>query len=270
MATKKEIIEYIFKKCEENNNFIFDNNFVKDVLKKLNSSTNPYDITKLDNTDKYPEYVKNKNYALIHLGNGKHQFIKVLDKLYPEFEEIKENEKINFLYRPSLLKDFSISESSILLTAFNHRIIHDFLYSDIVSNPKIYISERKRGINFEYFINNIKLKFHNLQIEIDLTTEYNGCITVFEAKNVNRNWIKNFNIYQLYNPYRYYYDLKQSNTLAIKNITACYLLRKKIENTSIIRLYLYTFKNPLDITTLKLIKKREYILKKRELNGICQ
>ena len=44
MATKKEIIEYIFKECEKNGNYVFNNNYVKNVLQKLNSSTNPYDI----------------------------------------------------------------------------------------------------------------------------------------------------------------------------------------------------------------------------------
>jgi len=103
MATKKEIIEYIFKECEKNGNYVFNNNYVKNVLQKLNSSTNPYDITKLDSKDKYPEYVKNKNFALIHLGSGKHKFIKVLDKLYPKFDTIKKEEVINFLYRPRML-----------------------------------------------------------------------------------------------------------------------------------------------------------------------
>ena len=142
------------------------------------------------------------------------------------------------------------------------------MYSDIVANPKIYISERKRGINFEYFIGKEKLKFENLQIEIDLTVEYNGYVTVFEAKNVSKNWLEDFNIYQIYNPFRYYYELKLNNQLDIKNITAGYLLRKKEKEYSIIRLYLYTFENYKDITSLKLLKKREYILKRRKIDTI--
>ena len=266
--TKKEIIELIYNKCKEKNNFEFDNEFVKKILFEVGSKTNPYDITKLDNTLKYPEILKKDNMALVHLGNGKHKFIPFFDKLYLLFENIEENEKIEFLYRPSILNDFAISESSILSTAFNHRIIHDFLYSDIVANPKIYISERKRGLSFEYFIKNEKFEFNNLQIEIDLTIEYNGYVTVFEAKNVNRRWLKDFNIFQLYNPFRYYYELKLKNKLDIKDITACYLIRKKEGNYSIIRLYLYTFENYKDITSLKLIKKREYILRRREVDTI--
>jgi len=266
--TKKEIIELIYKRCKKQKNLEFNNDFVKNILIEVNSSTNPYDITKLDNSSKYPEILKKDNMALIHIGSGKHKFVPYFDKLYPKFKDIEENEIIDFLYRPSILNDFSVSESSILSTAFNHRVIHDFLYSDIVANPKIYISERKRGLNFEYFIEKEKLKFENLQIEIDLTIEYNGYVTVFEAKNVTKNWLNDFNIYQIYNPFRYYYELKLKNKLDIKDITAGYLLRKKEKDYSIIRLYLYTFENYLDLTTLKLIKKREYRLKRREVDTI--
>jgi hypothetical protein len=50
----------------------------------------------------------------------------------------------------------------------------------------------------------------------------------------------------------------------IKKLTACYLVRQKIKLDSNVRLYNYTFENPLDITTIKLLKKREYRLKKKE------
>jgi len=265
--TKKDIIEIIYKRCGLNKEF--DNEFIKDILKEFNSKTNPYDITKLDDKSKYPKLLIDENIAITHIGNGKHKFIPYLDKIYPTFEKINKDEKINFLYRPSILNDFSISESSILSTAFNHRIINDFLYSDIVANPKLYISERKRGLSFEYFIDKEKFSFDNLQIEIDFTIEYNKIVTIFEAKNCTKDWIKDFNVFQVYNPFRYYYELKQKNKLDINKIYACYLLRKKEKDNSIIRLYLYTFENPLNITSLKLVKKREYILNKRVFDGVC-
>jgi hypothetical protein len=266
---KKYIIECIYNKCKEKGNFEFDNTLVKQVLEELNSKTNPYDMTKFDDITKYPQTFIDKNIALIHIGSGRHKFIEVLDKLYPKFEDIRREEKIDFLYRPSILNEVSISESAILSTAYNHRIIHDFLYSDIVSNPKIYMSERKRGINFEYFIGNEKLKFNNLQIEIDLTLENNGCVTVFEAKNSSKKWIETFNIYQIYNPFRYYYELELTKKLGIKKINCCYLIRKKESDRSVIRLYLYEFLNHKDVTTLKLLKKREYSLIRREFDRVC-
>jgi len=263
--TKKDIITEIFKICKDRNYLVFNNDEVKAVLIKLGSSTNPYDMTKLDSLSKFPPVLLENDYFISHLGNGKHQFIKGINKVFHKFEDIKKEEIINWVYRPSILNDFSQSESSILSTAYNHRMLHDFLYLDIVSNPKVYNSERKQGISFDYNIGDIKTSVEKLQIEIDLTTEYNGYVTVFEGKNTTTEWLENFNVYQLYNPFRYYYNLSKEEKLNIKNITACYLIRQKQENGSILRLYNYTFTNPLDITSIKLLKKREYKLEKRNL-----
>lgn len=265
---KKQIIAEIFNLCKSTNNFTFDNNIVKEILIKNKSETNPYDITKLDSTEKFPDVLLEEDYFIVHLGNGVHKFVKGIDKIFHKFETIEENEKIKWPYRPSILNDFSVSESSVLSLCFNHRIIHDFLYNDIVANPKVYNSERKRGVSFKYFIGSLEMYFENLQLEIDLTTENNGFVTVFEGKNTKNeiSWIENFNIFQLYNPYRYYYELKENQKLDIKKITACYLVRQKNKNGSIIRLFNYSFENPLDVTSIKILKKNEYILEKRFFN----
>ena len=215
-----------------------------------------------------PDNIVKQNYFIAHLGGGKHKFIKGISKIYHSFEEIDDKEIVEWQYRPSILNDFSISESGILSLVNNHRIIHDFLYQDYVGIvPKMYNSERKRGISFDYFIDKEKLSFKNLQIEIDMTLEYDGYITVCEGKNASSKWLQIFNIYQIYNPFRYYYDLKQNNKLNIRKLTACYLVRRKNKENSIVRLYNYTFANPLDIASVKLIKKREYHLKRKELEN---
>ena len=46
--SKKQIIEKLFKICVERNNFVFNNDLVKAAVKKLGSSANPYDMTKID------------------------------------------------------------------------------------------------------------------------------------------------------------------------------------------------------------------------------
>jgi hypothetical protein len=205
-----------------------------------------------------------EGYTIVHLGDGKHKFLKCLDALYHNFETIDDKEIVEWPYRPSILNDFSISESSILSLANNHRIMHDFLYQDFSAAPKMYNSERKNSISFEYYIGNEKIKVENLQIEIDLTLELNGYVTVFEGKNTHPNsWLKNFNVLQLYNPFRYYYNLQQENRLSIKRISACYLVRQKRDKNSNVRIYNYIFTDPLNIASIKLLKKREYRLNKR-------
>ena len=259
--TKKEIVAELFKECERKGNFIFNNDLVKEVLVLNGSSTNPYDMTKLDDTSKFPDVLLENDYCLIHLGGGRHQFIKGIEKIFHNFEEITNEEVIDFPYSPSILNDYSTSESNILSVTLNHKLMHDFLYEKKQGTPKEYISERKNKVTFSYNIGDIKVNLEGLQIEIDLTTELNGVVTIYEAKNSPKNkWIENFNIHQIYNPFRYYYELKIMNQLKIEEINACYLVRMKTEGTSHIRLYNYTFANPEDITSLKLLKKREYKL----------
>jgi hypothetical protein len=269
--TKKDVIEKIFILCTTKNDFIFDNNTVKKVLQENGggsvSRKNPYDMTKIDELSKLPDKLIKEGYAIIHLGGGKHKFIKPVDKIYHSFENIDDNEIIEWPYRPSILNDYSASEASILSLANNHRILHDFLYQDFSAAPKMYNSERKRVGGFDYFIGAEKLQSRDLQIEIDLTIEHNGYVTVFEGKNARPNkWIENFNVYQLYNPFRYYHELRQSDRLAIKRLSACYLVKQNNNNEDTnIRLYNYTFENPLDMATIKIMKKKEYRLKKRRL-----
>jgi hypothetical protein len=184
--------------------------------------------------------------------------------IYHKFEPIEDNEIVDWPYRPGILDDFSFSESSILSLVNNHRIIHDFLYQDFSAAPKMYNSERKNSINFEYYTGERKITVEGLQIEIDLTLEFNGHVTVFEGKNTPpASWLENCNILQLYNPFRYYYNLRQENKLKITKLSACYLIRRKQKENSNVRLYNYTFTDPLDLSSVKLLKKREYRLNKR-------
>jgi hypothetical protein len=266
--TKKEIIEELYLRCKRRNDFTFDNNFVKDILRSAASANNPYDMTKIDDLSKLPETVVNEGYTIIHLGDGKHKFIKCLDKIYHTFETITDDEVMDWPYRPSILNDFSISESSILSLVNNHRILHDFLFQDFSAAPKMYNSERKNNITFDYYIDNERITVKNLQIEIDLTIEHGGYVTVFEGKNSPPNsWLTNFNVYQLYNPFRYYYNLHQENKLTIKKLTACYLVKQKENENSKIRLYNYTFADPFNLASIQLLRKREYRLKKRILDN---
>jgi len=61
----------------------------------------------------------------------------------------------------------------------------------------MYNSERKRNVSFEYYIGKEKFGSKKLQIEIDLTLENKGYVTVFEGKNSKpKIWTENFNLYR--------------------------------------------------------------------------
>lgn len=100
----------------------------------------------------------------------------------------------------------------------------------------------------------------NLQMEIDLTMELGRVVAVFEGKN---GFPKDFAIYQLFHPFKYYSTLKKERGLEVELITCCYILRKKEREGSILKLYNYTFKDENDLSSIKLLKNAQYNLVKR-------
>ena len=265
MASKKaQVIEEIFKICEKQNNYEFHNDLVKEVSKKIEFG-NPFDVTKLDNKTKLPDILLQKDYAIIHLGSGKHKFIKGINKLYHEFEEIQKD--IEWKYKKSLLNQYNTSESNILSVANNQRILHHFLFGkdtefeniDILKRPKTYFPHRTKT-SFEYYCGkNTKIELKNIQIEVDLTIEYQGAISVFEGKNGKPD---SFSIYQIYHPFLYYFKANNEKELKgkIKKITCVYVVREKGKQNDTLNLWEYSFVNPLDITTIELIKSAAYKL----------
>ena len=147
MGKKEDVLTEIFKSCQKKKNFVFDNDFVKEICKK-HKFGNPFDDTKLDNTEKFPQIMLDKDYFILHLGEGKHKFIKQIKSGFHKFESIQKENIYDWKYRKSLLNEFDTSESNILSVGFNQRIIHDFLYEDIVANPKVY-NARRTKINIE-------------------------------------------------------------------------------------------------------------------------
>jgi hypothetical protein len=166
---------------------------------------------------------------------------------------------IDWKYRKSLLNEYDTSESNILSVASNQRIIHDFLYEDIVASPKVYNARRTKA-SFSYSLSYQTISVKNLQIEIDLTLEYQGNVTVIEGKN---EFPDDFAVYQIFHPFRYFHNLKLTENIAIQQINGCYILRKTINKQSVLRLYKYTFTDPNQIGSIKLLKKAQYQLNKR-------
>ncbi len=75
MSKKDQVLTQLFEICQKRNNYVFHNDLVKDVSKKVGLG-NPFDATKLDNRNKLPQVLLDNDFAVIHLGKGRHQFIK--------------------------------------------------------------------------------------------------------------------------------------------------------------------------------------------------
>lgn len=255
MNRKHEVLHGLYDWCVAHGAMTFSNEVVKDAAKTCGFG-NPFDATKLDNTDKLPQFMKDNDVCILHFGGGNHRFIKGIHILYHSFEPIQE--RVVWKYRKSLLNEYNDSESNILSVANNQRILHDFLFGEDLEfdnlptdkRPKTYFPHRTKSA-LEYNFGGERIVAENQQIEIDLTIEYNGTICVFEAKNGDPD---DFNIYQLYNPFLYYYKAFPDN-----KIVCAYLVRDEDS----IKLYLYTFKEPLQLGSIQFIKSREYILERQ-------
>ncbi|MEW6095539.1 MAG: hypothetical protein AB1567_03295 [bacterium] len=255
---KQKVLSEIFQICKKRNNLVFDNELVKIISKKY-SFGNPFDATKINSSDKLPDVLKEEDYFIVHIGKGKHKFVKGIKKGFHAFEKIAKDKIFDWKYRKSILNEFDTSESNILSVANNQRIIHDFLYEDIVDSPKVY-NARRTKINISYCLGKEKIKAYNVQMEIDFTMELQGIITVFEAKN---GFPQDFAIYQLFHPFKYYSLLKKEKRLEVEMITCCYILRKRDKRDSVIRLYNYTFDDEDEMNSIKLLKNAQYNLIKR-------
>lgn len=258
VSKKCAVVTELFQVCKKRGSFEFDNDLVEEVSQK-HGFKNKFDATKIDNSSLLPKPVLDEDYFILHLGKGKHCFARGIHNWYHSFEPIAPNERVEWKYRQSILNDFDTSESNILSVASNQRIIHEFLYNDIVANPKVYNARRTKA-NLSYTAGDFDVQATKVQIEIDLTMENQGVVTVIEGKN---GFPADFAIYQLFHPYLYFRAIKENNQLPIQEITCCYILRKRTKQSSVLRLYNYTFDDPHQISSIRLLKKAEYNLIKR-------
>lgn len=258
MGKKSDTLELLFEQCQQTGSYEFDNDQVKRACRKTGFK-NPFDVTKADHSVKLPEVVRQAGYCVVHLGEGRHCFLKALDIWYHRLEAISENEQHIWKYQPSLLNATDDSESNIISLTYNQKIIQDFLYSDITANPKIYMSRRTK-ISTSYSVGGMcQVEATKLQVEMDATFEHNGEVTVVEGKN---SFPGDFAVYQLFHPFLDYHG---KGIPGIKKVECCYLVREQnTEGSHVIRLYLYNFKDVKDIASLSLLKKAEYVLERRD------
>ena len=171
--------------------FHFNNDEVRAICAEVGFG-NAFDVTKIDNSADLPDELIQDDVFIVHLGSrrrmggrgsvGWHQFVSGLANGYHSFEPIPKECRYQWRYRRSMLNNINTSESNILSVGYNQRIIHDFLYEDITASPKVYGSNRTQ-IPLQYRIGRDQINARRVQVEIDFTMEYQGQITVFEAKN---------------------------------------------------------------------------------------
>jgi hypothetical protein len=255
---KKEALARIFEYVRANTPAKQPLVFHNDLVKQLTGTDfgNQFDVTKIDNSQKLPDVLKEHDYFLVHLGGGRHQFIKGITNGFHPFEPIPSECIQRWRYRKSLLNELDTSEASMLSLVFNQRLLHDFLFGDVAADPKIYLARRTK-FGFAYRIGATHVITENVQMEIDTVTEHLGMITIFEGKNGDP---KDFAVYQLYHPFRYYCRLVDRYQLEVQEVNCAYVLRQVHAGMTTIKFYLYAFTDVNRPTSLVLRKNAEYTL----------
>lgn len=242
--------------------YIFNNLEVKEIARDVGFG-NPFDATHIDTSRKLSPRMVEEDLALLHLGtpvgekSANHMFIRGIENIYQPLPDIED--KVEFNYHPSPLDQLNTSESNILSMLHNHNILLDFLYpNDVNAKPHMYMSHRTK-YSPKFNIGTTPIDCNKLQIEIDMTLEDKGTITVFEAKN----WISgrnDFAVYQLYHPFLHYYTLMKKGDIDVESVNCCYAVRKVVEDGVQIMIYLYTFGDPFDMKSIRLIRSKSYLL----------
>ena len=246
--------------------YIFTNDDVKRLSMPI-GFRNHNDATHIDSSAGLSPLMQKENLAFVHLGTNKatkdvasHALIRGSENCFHSFENILHNDTTFRKYQPRPLDQLNSSEANILSLIHNHGILKDFLYpQDSKASPHMYMSHRTRVIP-NYKINRVSVPANLVQIEIDMTQEYHGQVTVFEGKNwqAKRN---DFAIYQLFMPFRYYYQRMIKGDISIQTIDCCYVVRKQFKNGSDIMAYLYSFREPEEMTSIYLKKAHKYELR---------
>lgn len=264
-GVKKQTLMKVYEHCVEKGNFKFGNSLVKQLTGT--DFANQFDATKIDTSAVLPEELREKDMFIVHLGRGWHQFVRGIQHGYHELEEVVPENVYIWPYVPGVLDRTDGSEAGVLSLAFNQQILQHFLYGNRIVQLFINLPRRTRGKaanSFSYMIGDQTVTVNQLQIEIDFIVEKNGEIAIVEAKCAPSGLPKDFAVAQLYLPYRRLLEMLGPR-LEAKKIRSLFLVQYiRPDGIDCIRVYEYTFTDPLSMSSLRFVRNAEYVLNKEQ------
>jgi len=258
-SKKQEAITSIFQHVyqEGKKPLEFDNNLVKQVTG--GKFSNQFEATKFDTSEILPPILKDSDYFVVHLGQGRHRFVRGIGEGYHSFEPIPQANVKPWPYKKSVWNETTTGESAILSLCYNQMIMQDFLYDDIRAHPKIYFARRTKT-SFDYFIGDQRIEVKNLQLEIDMTLEKDKVIVFFEAKNGLRS---DFAVMQIYGPCRYCRNVAEERKLDVKGIRPIFVIRYVEQSQTRVAFYEYTFDDITRPGSIRFVRNAQYNLTAR-------
>jgi len=218
----------------------------------------PRMMAKFDTREDYPEILLRNGYVLLPIKNGIYTLVK--GDPFHDLERINEiGEYVSELkFKPETL--FKVQgESCFLDYAYLSGLLECFLG---ISNLKLTIRGRSFSPFFRFNVNNVELEVEKVQIEIDAGYESISEIVLVEAKV---GMPTNFNIRQLYYPYRSWYK-----RLPHKRIIPVFFVYDKRYKTY--NFWQYEFADHEEYNSISLVKSKSFIIKQEQDWGalICE
>ena len=255
---KRDVIATIFNRLRKEYPKSSILKFNNEEVKKVSGSTfsNQFDATKFDSSILLPKEVKENGFFIVHLGKGNHAFVK--GEGYHKFEKIKTIKEWNA--GTSVIDLISESEAQSASTAFNDKIIHDFLSEDKKKDIKLHTARRAR-ISYEYVVNGIPIQTDKLQIEMDgiYELEEDKTIAIVEVKNKE---FEDFEIRQLFSTMKYFEKMMGWKIPNDYKIRLIFLVRIRGKKEDKFRIYEYSFVDKLNPNSIKFVKAVEYNITK--------
>lgn len=254
-SVKRNVIEEIFNRLRNKYPQEKKLQFHNRDIKKISGSdfSNQFDATKFDSEDKLPEKVRTEGFFIVHLGKGSHAFIK--GKGYHKFEKIETIKE--WKKGRSLIDTVSESEAQSISTAFNDKIIHDFLFGNINIEIKIHTARRAR-VSYKFVINDIILRADVLQIEMDGIYE-SGDYKTIAAVEVKNQEHETFEIRQLFSTMKYFEGMQRTQKIPSDyKIRILFMIRAREGKEDKFKIYEYKFENTEDPNSIKFVKAVQY------------
>lgn len=251
-SNKRDAIDKIFEMCFSKDKVSpilkFDNAQVKSVTGV--SFSNQFDATKFDSYNKLPPSLQKNGYFIVHLGKGNHAFVK--GQGFHKLEKI--NDVVDWKLGKSYMDSISDSEAQSVSTAFNDKIIHDFLFNN--KNEKLLLHTARRSkLSYSMKINGETLKTDKLQIELDGVYENQNTLAAVEVKNLDNG---EFEIRQLFSSMKYFKNLKEIGKLPKSfNVRLVFMVRER-KKGNYYKLYEYEFEDEENPNSIDLVKSKQY------------
>ena len=245
MVFRDKLWEHIIKhnNIDIKNGSIITSSHIKNSQKSWKGKKNQFEpriLCKIDKSQKLPLIFKEKNLCLLSVKNGEYMLV---DNIYFELNNNTKPvilEKGDYSEHNSLLLNIGDSETSMLDNLLLNGTLSKIIGEKVKYGPLL--GGRHRA-HFDTIIGDKSITINGSQYETDGCYETDNFICIVEAKS---SACDNFNIRQLYYPYREVHKVVKDK----KQIICLFIYKDKSRNIHIHKFMWNDYKKMLDIINI--------------------